>query len=80
MAEPAAMSEEVAHDDLCPVSQRTLKCTSALMKEDMPAAAIYAGANAVQSPTVCVLYGTVGGCVFHEPDRTLEHGREPRQL
>jgi hypothetical protein len=70
MPESGLSSEEVAHDDLCPVSLAA-QPPSRLQRSqniDMPAVAFHTCAHAMQPPALCIMYGPMGRCVIDEPN------------
>lgn len=76
MAEASASSEDIAHDDLCPVSCGGFLGVflSSYSLLDLPAVAFHASKDTLQSSAVCILHGTVGRYLHHEPNRGVELG------
>jgi hypothetical protein len=69
MAEAGASTEEVLHDDLCPVRQLLLLFViPSSWYLDLPAVALHTCENIMQPSPVCILHGTVGRCIFDKPN------------
>jgi hypothetical protein len=62
MTEAGSPHEEVAHDDLCPVSPTTRLVPPLWRSQtpDLPVASLHACAHAMQSPALRVVHGPMG--------------------